>query len=86
MNVTVNFRTNGTTFRTKLVTSDLKKKIKINDVVTYKFKIVQTAGKPILPEIFQIRRDITWKDALLNRSKIINETGETSFCNVIHAY
>jgi hypothetical protein len=68
-------RTNGTTFQTSRVDNEVKNLIKINNVISYKFKHTLPNGIPIEPIIYRIRRDITWKDALNNRSKILPNPG-----------
>jgi len=56
----------GNTFRTRRIEENVKNKIQINDVISYKHLKTSPNGKPIQPRIYRIRRDLDWKDVLAN--------------------
>jgi len=56
----------GITFRTRMIEEDVQKKIKINDVISYKYT---HNSKPLLPRIHQIRHELTWNDVLARRTQ-----------------
>jgi hypothetical protein len=68
-------RTNGLMFHTQLLEEDVRKDIKINDVISYKFTNTTEDGKPVRPIIYQLRRDLTWREVLSKLPKDPNKTG-----------
>jgi len=64
----------GNRFQTKLIQEHVKSKIKVNDVISYHFKYVSSAGNLIKPEIYKIRKDLTWAHVLANRKVIHRRT------------
>jgi len=57
-----------------MIEANLRKEIQINDVISYKHTKISPNGKPIQPRIYQIRRDLTWKDVLANWTKFCVQT------------
>jgi hypothetical protein len=76
-------RTNGKSFQTALIDDAIMNRIKIGDVVRYKFKKSSPDGRPICPIIYQIRHDMTWKQALANHPSIPEKAG-TIFSFLFH--
>jgi hypothetical protein len=64
-------RANGIIFLAKLVANEIRRKIKVNNVISFQFKHMSPTGIPIQPVILKIRHDISWQDVLNNRSKFL---------------
>jgi hypothetical protein len=68
-----------------LIREELKSFIKVNDVVSYYFKHISSAGKLIKPEIYKLRKDLTWASVLENQQLQRKQAkGELEFVSLIY--
>lgn len=55
----------------------------VGDVVTFSFSTYSTTGKPIEPTILQVRKDISWRDVVVDSISSFNSmSGNFTFCLV----
>jgi hypothetical protein len=57
-------RPSGKQFKTNIVEGTLSRKIKLHDIISFKYKGSSQQGTPSHPKIFRIIRDKTWLDVL----------------------
>ena len=67
------FRTNGLSFQTIHVAEDVKRLIKLNEVVSYKFTHFHLDGIPLHPVIYKVRKDVPWNEVLKMRPKPVSK-------------
>jgi hypothetical protein len=78
------FRADHRVLPMNLIDSSVDGKIKIGDIISYKYSNLTLKNYPINPIIFRIRSDLTWDDVMMNQgTKIRSIDGKIIFSSSV---